>query len=237
MEILKNVNQIPINISSTNDITLDWQNGINEYIKNELINDIINPIVNLETIRYINKPYSLNNLTICDVRFDFYFKNNNHYFLDYTKNGFTIEDIRKITPQSNNSFFKLEFYNETGVNKKLLFSKILTVPSSRRVLLKDIVDDIFIPIFIGNNIKNTENIYFHYFREHDYSKIYMKAKFYNAKEGSIIEFVNKKNVTNFNEVNDSFFEVILDNENFYYEIMNNDNRVGILNKAVKFYEI
>ena len=51
---------------------LGWEDNMMDF-ETEVLNEIINPLINYETIRYINKPYSVSGLTQTDIWFYFYF--------------------------------------------------------------------------------------------------------------------------------------------------------------------
>ena len=113
-----------------------WDENFQSY-EDEVLRDIINPVENYETNRYIHKPYisgignpppvssgpadnsesssaslfttTVNTVEQTDIWFHFYFKDSsNNYTLDYKNVGITQTD--KLMANLKYSFFRLEFY-------------------------------------------------------------------------------------------------------------------------------
>ena len=107
-----------------------WDESFQTY-EREVLEDIINPVENYETCRYIHKPYTSNGILQSDIWFYFYFKKLNSYSegLDYYTAG--IEQTNINVTHLKNSFFKLEFYKTPDndppnrQNRRLVFSKML----------------------------------------------------------------------------------------------------------------
>lgn len=114
-----------------------WDENFQSY-EDEVLRDIINPVENYETNRYIHKPYissngqpppastapaednseaasaslfttTVNSVEQTDIWFHFYFKDSsNNYTLDYKNVGISQTD--KLMANLKYSFFRLEFY-------------------------------------------------------------------------------------------------------------------------------
>lgn len=113
-----------------------WDENFQSY-EDEVLRDIINPVENYETNRYIHKPYissigqpppastqpadnsesaseslfttTVNTVEQTDIWFHFYFKDSsNNYTLDYKNAGISQTD--KLLANLKYSFFRLEFY-------------------------------------------------------------------------------------------------------------------------------
>ena len=115
MEILKNNTNLNIVINTEQNFRTDlgWQENLAEFEK-EVLEDIINPAKNYETVRYIHKPYTSSlGLLQSDIWFKFYFRtsgNTPNYVLDYNPVGITTKENELMLKQSTESFFRLEFY-------------------------------------------------------------------------------------------------------------------------------
>jgi hypothetical protein len=71
---------------------------------------------------------------------------------------------------------------------------------------------------------------------------WMSAKFYNAEDGSILDFVKTDiGSAQVNESNDMYYKVVIDRTNYSYEVYRYNNgtqgsRIGESNDPIKFYQ-
>lgn len=250
-------------LNQTQGFKLDagWDESFQTY-EDEVLEDIINPIENYETSRYIHKPYASNGLTQTDIWFYFYFINESgNYTLDYSPQG--LDQTTKLLADVKNSFFRLEFYktpnNEAPnrSNRRLVFAKNLSLPIGERVLVDSIKSEMYVPVFMGSNYKNKENMYLFWFEDDTVleettltgTTFYMTAKFYNAVDGTRLQFANKQisDSTTFVEEDDMYFLVEMNRDDaptYHYEVRDYDstgtvrgNRRGESSDPIKFYEI
>ena len=261
MKVLKSGldKNIQLNTETSFQTNLGWEENIQEFEK-ETLQSIINPAVNYETGRYVHSPYVSNSgITQNDIWFQFYFYNNQ------THNGGLNYDFVNITPQENRlllrdtteSFFRLEFYKvpfgETPdrSNRRLVFSKNLTIPLGEKVFYKPVSDYIFVPIFNGSNYRNKENMYLFWFLDDTVladtsmtgDTFYMTARFFNAKDGSILNFTNKPIRKNgiVKETDDTYYKLKLNQNDLTYQCftfsgLTDGNRIGKTTTPIKFYE-
>ena len=232
MKILrKNIDQrIVLNGEDFFKTDLGWQDNAEEMEK-ETLKSIINPVLNYETIRYIHKPYvSSNGLLQTDIWFKFSFISGSTYVNDYEPTGLTAKENAQMLRQTTESFFRLEFYktpnNEAPdrSNRKLVFSKNLTLPLGEKYFYTPLNDYIFKPVFMGSNYRNKENMYLFWFKDDSVfseellkgNNFYMTAKFFNAEDGSITDFTNK-NMLTMSGVNES-------------------QRIGTFNNPILFFQ-
>ena len=237
MKILTSTNDLTISMNMEQDFKTDlgWEEGALQ-MEEQILSEIINPIENYETVRYIHKPYIVTGATYpsgftqTDIWFSFYFLNSGAtYVNDYEPTGLSNRENALMLKQTVKSFFRLEFFKTpNGVkpertNRKLVFAKNLSLPLGEKYFHTDFNDYIFLPVFMGSNYRNKENMYLFWFQDESPfsgttitgNTFWMTAKFYNAEDGSISDFVNKPNFT------DTF----------------SDNRVGTgVTKSVIFYE-
>lgn len=234
-----------------------------QLFETETIRSIINPIDNYETVRFIHKPYSgiTSNTTDTqsDIWFQFYFYNGSTHTggLDYSLVGIDNMTNAKQLRQTTKTFFKLEFFivpdgqQPDRTNRKLVFSKTLTMPLGEKVFYTPFADYIHVPIFSGSNYRNKENMYLFWFQNTDSfegtyltgTTFYMTARFFNGTDGSIINFSNtpKSKTTSINESNDLYYKVIIDRSNYSYEVFTytgtTGSRIGKSGNPIKFYEV
>jgi hypothetical protein len=233
--VRKNGDQI-LSISPETDFRLDagWNDGLVELEKETLVK-IINPIENYETVRFIHEPY-LNNMSglQSDIWFKFYFHNGSEYVCDYEPTGLSIYENSKMLKQSTQSFFRLEFFKTVNDespnrnNRRMVFAKNLSLPIGEklRYINEGTNIDIFKPIFQGSNYRNSENLYLFWFQDDSVLKesnlignsFYMTAKFYNAKDGSIIDFVKSELIGEVNESDDMYYKVVINRDQYTYEV-------------------
>lgn len=256
--VRKSVDQ-EIAIEGTLDFHLDagWAESFNDY-EEELLKKIINPIENYETVRYIHKPYT-SSLSIeqTDIWFKFYFLSGSTYVPDYSPIGITPKENAKMLKQSTESFFRLEFYKTPNdiapdrTNRRLVFTKHLSLPLGEKYFYTGdgINDFIFKPVFMGSNYKNKENMYLFWFQDDSVlnettltgDTFFMTAKFFNAKDGSIIDFVKSNLSVEVDESDDMYYKLVIDKSNYSYQIFrynssSTGNRIGESNDPIIFYE-
>jgi hypothetical protein len=207
-----------------------WEENFLDY-QEDVLRSIINPVENYETVRYIHEPYdvSISGSTISqsDIWYQFYFLNNQNprdydNGLDYDLIGISPKENAKLLKHTVNSFFRLEFYTtRERETQKLVFAKNLSIPLGQKVFDLNIREDIFIPVFNGNNYRNTENMYLFWFGDNTVFSgltFFMTARFFNAEDGTTTRFLNK-NLT-------------IDNSGLV-----NGERVGTTANPIKFYEM
>jgi hypothetical protein len=231
MKILSNINDLTISMNMEQDFKTDlgWEEGALQ-MEEQILSEIINPIENYETVRYIHKPYTSSlGVEQTDIWFQFYFLTGSTYVNDYEPTGLSNRENALMLKQTVKSFFRLEFFKTpNGVkpdrtNRKFVFAKNLSLPLGEKYFHTDFNDYIFLPVFMGSNYRNKENMYLFWFQDESPfsgttitgNTFWMTAKFYNAEDGSISDFVNKPNLS------DTF----------------SDDRVGTgSTKSVIFYE-
>lgn len=203
---------------------LGWDESFKKS-EREILESIINPIENYETVRYIHEPYSGVTGDICDIWYFFYFidgANTYNNGLDYNLAGITAQENASLLKQTVKSFFRLEFYTTPSrETQKLVFAKNLSIPLGQKVFDQNLLDNIFVPVFNGNNYRNSENMYLFWFGDDTVfsgTTLYMTARFFNADDGTITQFLNK--------------DINADNSGFV-----NEERVGTYSLPIKFYEI
>ena len=250
MEILRNNNNQSILLTQTQDFKTDlgWTEEA-EKMDNEILATILNATQNYETVRYIHEPYTSTNSGInqTDIWFYFYFLNSGGtYTQNYEAAGITLTENYKMLKQSTESFFRLEFYKTPNdespnqTNRKMVFAKNLTLPLGEKIFYtggtSPLNEFIYFPVFTGSNYRNTENMYFFWFENDDPfdgtnitgNTFYMTAKFYNAKDGSIIDFVNQtlSPSTTIIEENHLYYKVIIDRTTFSYATYEFNGTIG-----------
>lgn len=261
MKIIKNNNNNKSVVTLNQHFKTDagWEESA-QYLENETLKEIINPAVNYDTVRYIHKPYTktLSGLTYqqTDIWYDFYFLSGNTYVQDYEPTGLSAQENAKALKSVTESFFRLEFFKTPGdvppnrFNRRLVFSKNLSLPLGEKFFYTTINDYIYKPTFVGSNYRNKENMYFFWFLDDTAledvnltgNTFFVTAKFYNAEDGSILDFVKSDlGTTNVNEENHMYYKVVIDKTDFSYQVYRYENgiqgnRIGESGDPIKFYE-
>lgn len=263
MKILKLQQELNIVGSKETEYKTDlgWSESFKDY-ENEMLDIVINDIENYETVRYIHKDYdgmTTNvNQTQNDIWFYFYFLDGSTYVQNYESIGISNSENASLTKQTTNSFFRLEFFKTPNDempnrdNRKLVFGKNLDIPSGEKFYLTkdDFNKYIYVPVFVGSNYTNKENMYFFWFEDetpYDETSLtgntfYMTAKFFNGNDGSIIDFANNCFSPSYEivEGEDMYYKVIIDMNEYSYQIFEYDGTVGdrrgIRSNPIKFYE-
>jgi len=209
---------------------LGWQESAAEMEK-ETLENIINPAQNFETVRYVHKPYLSNNLLQTDIWYKFYFISGNTYVLDYEPTGLSVKENVELYKQVTESFFRLEFYKTPNGaspnrgNRRLVFSKNLSIPLGERYFYTPLNTFLYKPIFYGSNYRNKENMYLFWFQDNSAlneetltgNTFYMTAKFFNAEDGTVTDFTNKPFISGF-------------------PTSNSNVRIGTRSNPILFYE-
>lgn len=215
-------NKIVLNQNTDFSNSLGWEESFKDY-EDKILESIINPVQNYETIRYIHEPYSGSTGMVCDIWYYFYFIDSSNTYakgLDYNLAGISPQENALLLKQASKSFFRLEFFTTPNrETQKLVFAKNLSIPLGQKVFDQAIFNDIFVPVFNGNNYRNTENMYLFWFGDDTVfsgTTFYMTSRFFNADDGTITQFLNK-------DVNDS-------------SSLTNNERTGLYSTPVKFYE-
>jgi len=268
MEILRKDENQNLIINKEQDFLNDlgWQENMIQF-EDEVLSTIINPIENYETVRYIHKPYdtTVSGLTFSqtDIWYNFYFVSGTSYTQDYNIVGIDTHENAKMLKQATQSFFRLEFYKTphisgttyeppTRVNRKLSFAKNLSLPLGEKYFYtgNNINEDIFFPVFMGSNYRNKENMYLFWFQDESVlsetvlsgDTFWMTTKFFNANDGTILDFVNRPIYSNveINEANDMYYKLVIDRTDYSYQYFRytgtTGDRVGESIDSIKFYE-
>ncbi len=263
MKILQNNNDKNIIVNQNLDFKTDlgWQENMKQF-EDESLRKIINPLENYETVRYIHKKYPIptsSSYEQTDIWYFFHFYNGTGYTngLDYSLAGISPKENAKMLKQSTQSFFRLEFYKTPNneqpdrINRRLVFSKNLSLPLGEKFFYTPLNDYLFVPVFMGSNYKNKENMYFFWFQDESAfdettltgNTFWMTARFFNAIDGTITNFGNKSSLAT-NEVNefeDLYYQVVIDKSDYSYIVYRYNgsigNRIGTSDDPIRFYEI
>jgi len=250
------------NLDKTLEIPIiqNWDlNGINdsvEIFEQEIIQRIINPIDNFETVRYAHEPWSesINGVTQTSTNYEFYFynavtdtsitatTNDNDWVVDYRANGLSTANVLYREPVFNKSFFKLDFYDtKNSSNQQIFLTMIIPVRQGKTTKVPFGVNnivDIKIPSFSLDYIGDKEAYYIYWLKSTEFidlTHLYMSAKFYDANVGQFKRMINTcqgffEDKFNFPKEDYFYYRVNLNYNTYKYEVFYED-RVHGLSKA------
>lgn len=262
-QILRSNEEKNIRIVGLNNFKTDagWQENMSD-LEKETLEQIINPAQNFETVRYIHSPYSgITSSTSklqSDIWFYFYFSSGSTYVQNYEPTGLTLRENYKMLRQSTESFFRLEFFKTPNddspdrTNRRLVLTKNLSLPISEKVFYTgdNLNEYVFVPVFMGSNYVNKENMYLFWFQDDSVfdettltgNTFWMTAKYFNAKTGTITDFVNTclSTSTEIDETTHMYYKVIIDRTDYSYKVYEYDgtvgSRIGQRNNPIVFYQ-
>jgi len=255
------------------EITFDMEgrnDGILQF-ETDVLQDLINGIDDFETTSFANKEY-IQTPNVTNINYEFYFLNPtvsvstataNNWAVDYTNATFTDSELYYFANSFKGSFFKLDFYDtKTNENQKAYFSVILpTQQGQTKVgflgpLNNQTQVNVKKPKFkLDYTGADKEGFFIYWLKERDFINItefYMTAKFFNAKTGQFVRFMNAPQSTfslpnkfNFNKSQYFYYKLELDFTNFEYQVYKEipqQNQAPILQRVgdsvnvIKWYE-
>lgn len=222
-------------------------NGVNDSIdkfENEIIQQVINPIQDVETIRYAHKPWVFKfweGLTKSSTNYDFYFysattdssvtatTDDSRWVMDYRANGYTDSQIYYNEGVFSKSYFKLDFYDTKKTTRQQIYLTII-IPTQQGEKISTQIGQSTVqirkPKFILDHVGDKEGYYYYWLKNKDFLDIetlYMSCKYYDASLGQFKRMTNTSqgefpNKFNFSQEDYFYYKVNLDYENFQYEI-------------------
>ena len=188
---------------------VDYTNDIDKFVQSETKKSI-NPYFDAETIKYNFK----NN----DLKLIFNFWDGQTLTPNYEAAGFSNTEVTRRRNSFKNSFFRLYFYDVASAQtNNLLFIEDLNIGETKT------------PTIPFNSIYWLRNDEF-FIKTVSNKKIYMTARFFNAKTGKIKNFVNIPNNVNVPiSILDYNDPINKEWRNFAFEIINPKNNNGDFN--------
>lgn len=259
MEILSSETNknLVLNSETTFITNVGWEDNVKQY-EDDLLQSIINPMLNFETVRFGHAPYTgSTGIKQNDVWFYFYFYSDSggtvhNGGLNYEYVGLSLDENVKLTVNTTESFFRLDFYKIpllSGstldyINKRLVFTKNLRLPLGEKIYYTPVNDYIHVPVFMGSNYRNEENMYIYWFIDDSVlsdstltgNTFYMTARYYNSIDGKITSFTKSSmDIDDIpTESGDTYYKITLDRNNNTYDITGS-GRYGVSNNPVMFY--
>ena len=255
--------QINIPIQLTWDY-LGLDMAIEEYEK-DVITEAIGVGRDFEISRFSHAPDTTTNNT--EINYEFYFYSGgstydiNNWRINYMSEGFTPQDLYYYTNNFSNSFFKLDFYDNTDEKKQTNYFTII-IPTQQGLKMSTqmqrVVVDVRKPKFILDYVGDKEGFFIYWLKKRTFlniSTFYMSAKFYNAKTGQFTKLMTDNETpppslikgpqANFTKFSNQYlfdnntlfyYTVNLDYKNQTYQVINSlGQRIGTT-VPIKWYE-
>jgi hypothetical protein len=110
--------------------------------------------------------------------------------------GFTPQELYYYTNNFSNSFFKLDFYDNTDEKKQTNYLTVI-IPTQQGLKMttqmQRIMVDVRKPKFVLDYVGDKEGFFIYWLKKRtflDINTFYMTAKFYNAETGSFTKMMN-----------------------------------------------
>jgi len=267
----KNVNDNFVNIPVELSFDMGGRNDGIEIFEIDVTQEIINDITDFETTKFSNSSY-LQTPDKTDITYEFNFLNpiiqiNNaiasDWDADYGNATFISEEIYYFSKAFKGSFFKLDFYDtKINENQKAYFSVI--IPTQQGQTKSGFIGPLNNQTQV--NLKkpkitldyvgaDKEGFFIYWLKEQGFiniSEFYMTAKFFNAKIGQFVRFMNEPqsiftstNKFNFDKSQYFYYKLIFDYQTYEYQIYKEIpqqnqpsvlQRVGDSINVIKWYE-
>jgi hypothetical protein len=212
--------------------------AIDEY-ETDIITEVIGVGRDFEISRFAHAPDATTNNT--EINYEFYFYSGgsigdiNNWKINYMGEGFTPQDLYYYTNNFSNSFFKLDFYDNTDEKKQTNYLTVI-IPTQQGLKMttqmQRIVVDVRKPKFVLDYVGDKEGFFVYWLKKREFLNIntfYMSAKFYNAKTGQFTKMMTGSGTdpldntegpqANFSPGDDPY---LFDNNVFFYYTVNLD---------------
>jgi hypothetical protein len=219
--------------------------AVEEY-ETEVITEAIGVGRDFEISRFAHAPDVTTNNT--EINYEFYFYSGgstydiNNWKINYLGEGFTPQDLYYYTNNFSNSFFKLDFYDNTDEKKQTNYLTVI-IPTQQGLKMttpmQRIIVDVRKPKFVLDYVgQDKEGFFFYWLKERGYldiSVFYMSAKFFNAKIGQFVRMMNAPQSSligsqyDFNKEDYFYYKVNFDDNNYEYSVYRglSNVRVGV----------
>jgi len=237
--------EITFDMEGRGDMIRDWEE--------EVIKDVLNPIIDFETTKFANKEYNVNNTLKTEINYEFNFFNyltpplsatTSDWGSDYENTSFTDSEIYYFANSFKNSFFKLDFYDTNQTENQTILLSII-IPTQQGVKepgtigppLNQTSVEVKKPKFVLDYTgSDKEGFYVYWLKDRNYldiNQFYVSAKFFNAKKGQFIRMVNKPQSSivglgkfNVDKTELFYYKYVLNYDTYEYEVYTFNNTIG-----------
>jgi hypothetical protein len=235
-----------------------------ELYEDEVLGEVIGLPKDFEVSRFSHDSYSPNEQTKIKYEFHFWNPNStqpintttnvNDWVSSYIAEGFLTTEVYYFSNPFTNSFFKLDFYDTNDVKtQKNYFTVIIPVQQgetmSANISQSTPPVQIKKPVFNLDFIGDKEGFFFYWLLDREYLNLdtfYMSAKFFDAKLGVFVKMMTTPQASlpssrfTFDGSRYFFYQVKLNYNKKTYQVFEfpygNNDRIGITNKPIKWYE-
>ena len=166
-----------------------------EVYEEEVITEVIGIGRDFEVSRFANQFYSGLTQIITEINYEFYFysggtlNSSANWKMDYTAEGFSVQDIYYYNNNFSNSFFKLDFYDSRDEKSQINYLTII-IPTQQGYKMPAMMQrtpvEIKIPKFTLDYVGDKEGFFIYWLKKRTFLNIdtfFMTAKFFNAEKG------------------------------------------------------
>lgn len=256
--------QLPTNDKFVNiPIQMDWDftgrdNAIEAY-EDEVAKEIVGVANDFEVARFAHDKHPNNDNTFVDYQFYFYSgvqssvtaSTISNWINSYLfTNGFNTLEVYEYANSFKKSFFKLDLYDTNDESTQTNYLTLI-IPTQqgyvKNVNFSTYLSSINIktPHYRLDYVGDKEGFFIYWLRNTDFLKIdtfYMTAKFFDAKTGQFIKFMNRPqssvlgSVFGFRPEDYFYYRVNLDYTTKTYKVYDyNDSRIGTTS-SIKWYQ-
>ena len=235
-------NKIQVSLGETWDFS-NREDLINSYSEGVMY-ELIGSGIDYEIARFAKAPTYISatnsNRTLIRHEFNFYNPDTATWSNTYINpNYFTFDEIKNNSKSFKNSFFKLDLYDYMEQSKRKNFLTLILQNSQNTFNYTHFnrVYEIKKPDYSLDYLINPEGFFIYWFKDSsvlNLNNLFMTAKFFNAKTGEFVTFLNKQ--TNQTKILDSLFyykvNFNFNNYTYFYTETNNNTEV----ETIRWYE-
>ena len=243
---------IPINI----DFDIMGRDDDIDVFEKNTITEIIGEPEDFEVDRFSHEKNlrQVNNRTIGETKllmnFGFLSQSNSTYLSSYfNSNLFTGRELYFYANSFTKSFFKLDFYDSPNPNNQTNYLTQI-IPTQQGGLQQIEIDgnqvNVKIPQFTLDFIGDKEGFFVYWLKNKSFLNLdtfYVSAKFFNAKVGQFVTFVNRPMTgmpVNFNPSESYYYKYVLDYNTKTYKVqrhgLDTQARVGIEGSPINWFQ-
>lgn len=244
--------QIPL------EITWDMEGRTDsiDVFEDEVVEQVINPPEDFEVTRFDHMKWLSGSTEKYDINYEFFFLSqtvdisgatSTDWVSDYEDEGFTVSEIYYYSNSFKNSFFKIDFYDTSNPETQKNYVTVI-LPTQQGDIVEKTLNgsdvEVRKPKYKLDYVGDKEGFFIYWLKSTDYIDIkefYMSCKFFNAKTGQFVRMTNEPqtdfgNKFNFQKSEKFYYKLILDYDNYDYEVQTiSGSRVGT-ETSIKFYE-
>lgn len=265
---IQSVDEQFINIPIELTFDMEGRDDLISQWEDKVIDEVLNPINDFEITKFAHKEYNENNLVKTAINYEFFFFDYlidplnaqlSNWNTDYENASFTDSEIYYFSNSFKGSFYKLDFYDSNITETQTILLSII-IPTQQGLKengtigppLNQTQVQVKKPKFVLDYTgADKEGFFVYWLKDRSYLNIdefYVSAKFFNAKKGQFIRFLNTpqpdfqgNNRFNIDKSEFFYYKYLLNYSTNQYEVYTYDNNIGNTQRVgtttpIKWYE-